>query len=211
MEKTSIKNQGNLSFVPPRAPEAFDTYTVNYSTTTGKDSRWSTANWAHHYPNLRTNDTKAVTYTTQLLETPIQIIGHPVMHIWLRTDSPDLDIFAYLEEVDVHGDSKYVTEGNLRASHRVLSQPPYDNIGLPYHSYFDADRKLIPAGEPVELIFDLLPTAYRFSRGSRIRVTIACADNDNFETPVTTPAPILHLLRDKNHQSFVKLPVIQSR
>jgi predicted acyl esterase len=69
----------------------------------------------------------------------------------------------------------------------------------------------IPAGEPVELVFDLLPTAYLFREGNRIRITITCADADNFETPILDPAPKLHLLRDSNHLSFIQLPVVPSR
>ena len=203
--------QGLLTSSSPTAAEAFDTYTVDYSTTTGKDSRWSTANWAHKYPNMRNNDAKALTYTTPPLETSVQVIGHPVMHVWLRTDSPDLDVFAYLEEVDGNGDSTYITEGTLRASHRGLGSAPYDYLGLPYHSYFKADQKPVPGAEPVELVFDLLPTAHQFSQGSRIRVAIACADADNFETPVVAPAPGIRLLRDSDHPSFIQLPVTLSR
>ena len=42
----------------------------------------------------------------------------------------------------------------------------------------------IPSLAPIELVFDLLPTAYEFSRGQRIRITIAFADKGNFDTPV---------------------------
>jgi len=204
-------NHGALNPSSPANSEAFDSYTVDYTTTTGRDSRWSTANWPHQYPNMRANDARALTYTTKPLENAVQVVGHPAMHVWLRTDSSDLDIFAYLEEVDANGDSKYITEGNLRASHRSLGQAPYQNLDLPYHSYFKTDRKPIPAGEPVELVFDLLPTAYQFSKGSRIRVTIACADADNFETPVVAPAPGIRLLRDVDHPSFIQLPLALSR
>jgi uncharacterized protein len=61
------------------------------------------------------------------------------------------------------------------------------------------------------LVFDLLPTAYQFSRGSRIRVSIACADADNFDTPVITPAPNIRLLRDAAHASSVEFPIILGR
>jgi putative CocE/NonD family hydrolase len=204
-------NHGALNPSSPANSEAFDTYTVDYTTTTGKDSRWSTANWSHQYPNMRANDARALTYTTKPLENAVQVVGHPAMHVWLRTDSSDVDIFAYLEEVDANGDSKYITEGNLRASHRTLGQAPYQNLGLPYHSYFKTDQKPIPGGEPVELVFDLLPTAYQFSKGNRIRVTIACADADNFETPIVEPAPVIRLLKDRDHPSSIQLPVALSR
>jgi hypothetical protein len=63
----------------------------------------------------------------------------------------------------------------------------------------------------VELVFSLLSTSYRFPKGSRIRMTVAFADADNFETPVIDPPPKVRLLRDKNHPSFVQLPMVQPR
>jgi predicted acyl esterase len=60
-------------------------------------------------------------------------------------------------------------------------------------------------------VFDLLPTAYQFSKGRRIRVTVAFADADNFDTPVIDPAPVVQLLRDKNHASFIELPLLPLR
>jgi predicted acyl esterase len=113
--------------------------------------------------------------------------------------------------VDNSGKSAYLSEGILRASHRKLSRAPYNNLGLPFHSHYQSDLEPILAGQPVELVFGLLPTAYQFSKGSRIRITVAFADADNFETPVVSPAPKLRLLRDKNHASFVELPMVQSR
>jgi len=157
------------------------------------------------------NDQKALTYTTPPLKDDMEVTGHPVAHLWLTTDGPDLDAFVYLEEVGLNGKSTYITEGDLRASHRKLSKAPYNNLGLPYHSYYKSDQAPIPASEPVELVFNLLPTSYIFHAGSRIRITITCADADNFETPVLDPAPKVRLLRDMNHPSFVQLPVVQSR
>jgi putative CocE/NonD family hydrolase len=205
---TSINN-GTLNPSSPTAREASDTYTVDYTTTSSNHSRWTAVNWTHDYPNMRSNDAKALTYTTQSLEKAVQVIGHPVMHVWLRSDALDLDMFAYLEEVDGSGNSTYITEGNLRASHRILGQAPYDNLGLPYHRHYKSDLAPIPAGEPVELVFDLLPTSYVFRAGNRIRITITCADADNFETPVLNPAPKIHLLRDTNYPSSIQLPIVQ--
>jgi len=132
------------------------------------------------------------------------------VHLWFVTDTPDLDFFVYLEEVD-GSKSTYLTEGILRASHRALSKAPFKNLGLPYHRHYKSDLAPIAAGEPVELVFDLLPTSYLFRAGNRIRITVTCADADNFETPALNPAPKLRLLRDMNHPSFVHLPVVQPR
>jgi putative CocE/NonD family hydrolase len=157
------------------------------------------------------NDKKALTYTTPPLETDVEITGHPVVHLWLKTDTPDLDAFVFLEEVNQSGKSTYITEGNLRASHRKRSTAPYNNLGLPFHSHYQSELKPIPSGEPVELVFSLLPASYRFHKGSRIRMTVAFSDADNFETPVIDPAPKLQLVRDKDHPSYVQLPIIPSR
>jgi hypothetical protein len=159
---------------------------------------------------MRANDQKALTYTTPPLESDMEITGHPLMHLWFVTDAPDLDSFIYLEEVD-GTKATYLTEGSLRASHRALSKAPYNNLDLPYHSHCKSDLASIPAGEPVELVFNLLPTSHRFHKGNRIRITVAFADADNFETAVINPAPKLHLLRDMNYPSSIQLPMVQSR
>ena len=131
------------------------------------------------------------------------------MHLWLSTAAPDLDAFVYLEEVDSHGRSTYITEGDLRASHRKLGQAPFNNFGLPFQSHYQADQQSVAAGEPFEMVFTLLPTSYRFHAGSRIRITLAFADAGNFDTPILNPAPVLQLLRDAGHPSFVEIPVQQ--
>ncbi len=200
---------GALVPAPPAAGEAFDAYTVDYTTTTGPKARWTAVNWAHEYPNMRANDAKALTYTTPPLEAAAQVVGHPVAHLWLSTAASDLDVFAYLEEVDGSGNSTYITEGTLRASHRVMAPAPYDNLGLPYRNHFQSEVQPIPAGEPVELVFDLLPTAYRFGAGKQLRITVAFADADNFATPVLSPAPSLQLLRSGEQASYVELPLVQ--
>jgi uncharacterized protein len=201
-------NDGMLKAQAPSAPELFDRYIVNYETTSGKKSRWQAINWARDYPAMRANDARGLTYTTAPLPADVVATGHPVLHLWLATDAPDLDAFAYLEEVvDRTGTSAYVTEGNLRASHRKLGTPPFDNLSLPYHSHERSDAATIPTGQPVELAFSLLPTSHVFRAGNRIRVTVTFTDADNFDTPVIQPAPRVRLLRDAAHASFIDLHV----
>ncbi|MBN1104227.1 MAG: CocE/NonD family hydrolase [Deltaproteobacteria bacterium] len=201
-------NDGFLGSESPTAPEAFDAYTVDYTTTCGKKSRWSAVNWPRHYPDMRFNDEKALTYTTPPLETDVEVTGHLVAHVWLTTEAPDLDLFVYLEEVNQKGSSAYVTEGELRISHRTLSRAPFDNLGLPFHSHYQRDLAPIQAGNPVEVSLGLLPTSFLFRKGNRIRVSVAFADADNFDTPVIHPAPRVRLLRDRTHPSLVLLPVV---
>jgi putative CocE/NonD family hydrolase len=203
-------NDGFLNAEAPTGPTAYDTYTVDYSTTSGENSRWGAVLAASDYPNMRANDEKALTYTTPSLETNVEVTGHPIVHLWLVTDAPDLDVFVYLEEVDGKGNSTYITEGNLRASHRAQSAAPYDNLGLPHHRHYERDLEPIPAGEPFELMFDLLATSYLFQADNRIRITVAFADAGNFDTPILDPAPEVRLLRDAPHASLVELPIVSA-
>jgi uncharacterized protein len=206
MGQASGRTSGSLRLELPEAQTNSDSYTVDYTTSSGLKTRWVAVEQAHQYTDMRGNDAKSMTYTTAPLEKSIKVIGHPIVEIWLCSQAADLDAFVYLEEVDQAGNSTYVTEGNLRASHRALAQPSFDNLGLPYHTHFLNDQKSIPADEPVELVFDLLPTAYQFSKGKSIRLTLAFADADNFDTPVLEPVPILQLLRDAGHLSYVEIP-----
>ena len=80
-------------------------------------------------------------------------------------------------------------------------------IAIPRFKY-QVDQLPVPAGDPFEMIFSLLPTSYQFHAGSRIRITVAFADAGNFGTPVLNPAPMLQVLRDTNHSSYVEMPVI---
>jgi len=204
-------NDGFALLMPPNSPDGSDLYYVDYSTTTGKLSRWTAVNWKHDYPDMAANDAKGLTYTTPSLESNLLTVGHPVVHLWLTTTAPDLDIFVYLEEVDTKGNATYITEGNLRVSHRKEFNAPYETFGLPFHRYYESDLQPISAGAPTELRIDMLPIAFRFQEGNRIRITITFADADNFDTPVITPAPEVQLLRDQAHPSLIELPILQER
>jgi hypothetical protein len=59
------------------------------------------------------------------------------------------------------------------------------------------------------LVFDLRPTAWLFTPGKQVRITLAFADHGNFDTPILDPAPALDLLRDAAHPSYVEVPIVQ--
>ena len=197
-----------LTSSPPAAAVTGDTYAVDYRTTTGESSRWTAINWEHLYGDRAAEDARAMCYTSAPLQASVQAVGHPVASLWLRTVASDLDIFVYIEEVDDRGRSTYITEGALRATHRAAAQPPYDNLGLPYHDHFQGHLEAIPGAEPFEVAIDLEPTGFAFPSGGRIRLTIAFADADNFDTPVLEPAPSVELLRDRKHPSRVDIPIM---
>jgi len=209
-------NDGLLAAIAPPStaaggagPGAKDEYTVDYSTSTGKTTRWTNGRGGDfNYPDMRANDAMALTYTSEPLKAPLEVTGHPVVHAWISSTADDADVFAYLEEVDEKGYSQYLTEGVLRASHRKLASPPFEYFGLPYHRSFKEDVAPLAPGEPVELVFDLHPTSNVFDRGHRIRVSLTCADQASFLTPEPAPPPRITVYRGGTRTSYIQLPVI---
>jgi uncharacterized protein len=125
-------NDGILNKEASESESASDPYPVDYSTTTGTETRWDNAvGGEFDYQDMTPNDEKGLTYTTLPLTQDITLIGHPVVYLWLNSSYKDGNIFVYLEEVDESGFSHYLTEGVLKLSHRALNEPPYDNLGLP--------------------------------------------------------------------------------
>ncbi|MGA2228830.1 MAG: CocE/NonD family hydrolase [Syntrophobacteraceae bacterium] len=212
--RTGSVASANDGLLSPKSPSpadgGADDYRIDYSTTSGSRTRWNAVNWSRNYPDMTPNDTKALTYTTAPMASDTEITGHPTVSLWFLAAAPDVDFFVYLEEV---GDTRstYVTEGSLRASHRTLSEAPFANPGMVYHAHRRSELEPVSAGEPTPLVFNLLPVSHVFRAGNRIRVTITCADADNFETPSLEPAPEIRLLRDPAHASCVDLPVISHR
>lgn len=201
-------NDGLLSPQPPTDDGGRDDYTVDYLTTSGTATRWTNGyGGALGYRSMTPNDEKGLTYTTRLLDSDVEVTGHPVIHLWVTSTASDGDFFVYLEEVHESGFSQYVTEGTLRASHRATSPAPYNYINLPYHPSYKKDLVDLP-GEPVELVFDLHPISNVFDAGNRIRVTVTGADKDNALTPTASPPPTVSLHRRTVNPSRIILPVI---
>ena len=99
---------------------------------------------------------------------------------------------------------RYVTEGVLRALHRKLSPcPPNYRASWPYRTHDRADAAPLVPGQAQDMVIALLPTAWRFGKGSRIRLAIAGADCDHYgQVPHGRP-PVFTIAWGK---SFIDLP-----
>lgn len=205
-------NDGLLWLEPPTDPDGKDEYTVDYTTTSGKPSRWTDGyGGGYGYSDMTSNDERGLTYTTASLEGDVEVTGHPVVHLWVTATTPDVDLFAYLEEIDEDGESHYLTEGVLRASHRAMGDAPFEYMGLPYHPSMEADVTPLPDGEPVELIFDMQPTSNIFDAGNRIRITITGSDYLNYEAKRHNPTPVISLYLSREYASHIVLPIIPAK
>src|SRR6266851_422362 len=160
-----------------------------------------------YYADWTERERKLPSFTTEPLDQPFEIAGHPVVSLWLASSEPDAALFVYLSEVEADGTSRYVTEGVLRAIHRAEAPAPrHYRTTWPWRSYARKDARPMPAGEPQLLRFALLPTAWRFAAGSRLRLSIAGGDADHFvQTPHGRP-PLLTLLNGGERASLLEWP-----
>jgi len=210
MQRLYLSAGNNLSNDPPTEPEGSDNYRVDPTAGSGMFNRWHTqmAKPVHH-PDRKEEDKKLLVYDTLPLEKDLEITGHPVIHLYVSSNVTDGQFFVYLEAVDPDGRVRLVTEGQLRAIHRKISDevPPYKMFG-PYHTFRRADVLPLVPGEVAEIAFDLFPISVLFKRGQRIRVAISGADKDVFAPIPGCESPDITIERNTRHASFIDLPVI---
>lgn len=98
-------------------------------------------------------------YTGERLDHDLDVIGAVSAEVFVEADNADFDVFVRICDVDGRGRSFNVTEGITRLS---AAPVPADGEGGP------------TGGDGVRGVsVELLPTAYRFRAGHRLRVQIA--------------------------------------
>lgn len=192
-------NRGTLTPEAPTESEAADDYTVDYSAT----------------PENRAE--RGMSYTSAPLSRDTEIVGSPIVRLWIRSTATDGDFLAFLYDVDETGVATRVPgtdEGQLRASLRRLNDPAFDTAGLPYHRCFAEDHEPLVPGEPAELVFDLAPLAYNFHAGHRIRLVFSCVaiprPGAPQITPILNPPPVVGFFRDTARASSITFPICKA-
>lgn len=180
---TTLSLAPRSTLAPDTESAGEDAYQVDFSLGTGAETRYeriAAIDSQNYYVDWQGRDAAMLSYTSAPLDEPFELVGHPELDLWLSSSEPDAAIFAYLAEVEADGTTRYVTEGLLRALHRKEAPcPPHHRTTWTYRSFARADAAPMPPGEPQRLRFALLPTAWRFKAGSRIRLSFAGADGDH--------------------------------
>ena len=164
---------------PKPGTTSVDTYKVDFTATTGDQTRWSTQFGAPPaYGDRRDEDRKLLVYDGAPLKSDAEVVGAPVVTLHVATATADPAFFVYLEDVAPDGRVTYLTEGEFRAVNRKPADPaslPYDQGPAP-HSFRRADAEPMVPGKMAEVRFALLPTAALIRKGHRLRVAVAGAD-----------------------------------
>lgn len=165
-----------------REPDGTATVRDDETFGTGERSRWRglLAGFVPaDYPDFQEKLRGQVVFTSAPFDRGITITGHPVVRLVARADA-DFVVMAYLVDIDRQGHTSYITEGQLRATHRKVRdpEPGYEPLG-PYRSFETTD--VSPARcEDEELAFALLPTSYMIKPGHRVGLALTLGDKDHF-------------------------------
>jgi hypothetical protein len=152
-----------------------------------------------------------LSFTSEPLTAATELAGHGLVDLFLSCSERDLALFVYLTEIEANGDERYVTEGLLRALHRKESASPATyRTTWPFRSFSRSDAAPLEPGKVERIRIPLLPVAWRFSAGSRIRLSIAGADDDHCgQVPHGRP-PLLNVFRGGSNASSLELPLSMS-
>jgi hypothetical protein len=146
-----------------------------------------------------------LTYTSDPLERPLDLVGEIRATIYLRTDPGHADIFVRLCDVDPSGVSLNVSDGILRL------RP--DDAGI------DGPADDGPADDgKVAAEVEMYPTGYRFRRGHRLRVQVTPGafprfarnngTGDRVADATATKPGHYEIYHDPEHPSHLVLPVL---
>lgn len=104
-------------------------------------------------------------FSTGQLETPVTVMGRISVRLWVRPDTPDLDLAVRLCDVYPDGRSMLVTDSIQRARTRC-----------------GTDREcFLSPGTPSQIVVDLWSTALVFNAGHRIRISVSGSNAPRFE------------------------------
>jgi hypothetical protein len=199
----------SLGSTPPVAALASDSYSVDFTATTGTDNRWF-ADLDHDilYPNRSAEDVKLLVYTGAPLATDVEISGSPSVTLGIASTAADGAFFAYLEDAAPDGRVTLLDDGELRAVCRRSADPyklPYVPLGPVAGDSRGEAQPLVP-GRPVELKFSMWPTSVVLRKGHRIRVALAGADAGFRRYPPMGDV-IWTVYRHARLASYVELPM----
>jgi len=206
-------NDGSLQSAPPAADGGSTTYTYPHA-------RWVLGVVAVG-PQGPDPAAAVLTFTSAPLAADMEIAGHGKAILYASSTRNDMDFHVKLseqfpqapEERTKGGQPRYaiVTKGWLRASHAMDRDPSRSTEDIPHYTH--ASPKPLTPGKVYALEIPLMAIAWRFQKGSRIRVEIACGDSpitDGLFFHVYRPDKIgsdtIH--HDAAHPSHLVLPVL---
>ena len=146
----------------------------------------------------RAVEKEVLTWTTASLSAATEVTGYPHVSLWASSSTNDGDMVFSLNDVAPDGTSTQVIQGYLNVPRQASLSDP---------------KPLVP-GQLQKIDVDLLPTAYVFQSGHRLRLALAggasVADGLRFpQGPGANPAAFTWtVMQDAEHPATLALPVV---
>jgi predicted acyl esterase len=145
-----------------------------------------------------------LSFSTPALVRPVTVVGRVRCRLWIRPDTPDLDLTVRLTDVYPDGRSMLATDGNQRARMRCG----------------DSQECVLTPGVPTEIVVDMWSTAIIFNARHRIRIDVAGSNAPRFEVNPNDGGDLNHpsagivarsvLLLGPDTPSRLELPVLRT-
>jgi uncharacterized protein len=206
-------NDGGLSIEPPAADEASTSYSY-------PDWEWMSGVVVTG-PDGRPDPVRRVlTFTSAPLAADLEVTGPIVLELYASSDQIDTRFIVKLADQHPQDEAAReksaqpaftnVSKGWLLASHREKDTSRSTEL-RPFYTHTNP-QPLVP-GEIYRFDIEVLPIAYVFKRGHRIRLEIVNGDSAVTDAVFTHPYPptaigsdTIH--HDRVHASRLKLPVV---
>lgn len=140
----------------------------------------------------------ALTWTSDPLEVSTEVTGWPRLNLWVSSSGGDFDLVAQITDVAADGTSVQVVAGYLNA-------PRY---------FSRTNPEPLVTGKVYEIRMKILPTAYVFPVGHRIRLDIAGGSKvvegqERPQGPRANPNPAtVTVYQDARRPSRIELPIV---
>lgn len=149
---------------------------------------------------------RALSFALPVQAQDLDVVGHPLLRLWVSANQPEANVFAYLESVAPDGRVQVLTDGRLRASLRKTAHAPIDHLGLPWHRALEEDHQPLVPGQAVELQIALLPVAARIQAGHQLRLSVTGADPRERTPP--PPGLVITVHSGGDRPSTLTLPTL---
>ena len=163
---------------------------------------------------------RVLTFTSPPLDDDLELAGPLKLVLYAASSNPDTDFIVKVAEQFAQSEasrkegvqprSRVVTKGWLRASHRAIDAAR-SLPNAPWYTHVDPQP--IKPGRIYQYEIAVMPTAYRFKKGSRIRLELANGDSQLTEfvfqhdyTPKKVGTDTIY--HDAEHPSHLIVPVV---
>ena len=160
--------------------------------------------------DLNARAERCLTFTSEPLETDIEIVGWPALELEAATNSDRGAVVATLEQIGADGAAAYLSEGFINFAHRRTAADPGGHEGPVWHSWSKGDLAPVTAGERMDVQLELYPVACRVRAGERLRLTLAGADADNLVVPTIGDSAALTFTLGGERGSRLLLPIVNN-